>query len=352
MNLKLCILRNESKTSQAEWENSCRKYNIDYDVVDFSRNSWLDGVLRKNYDCYLTRPPGAISYFKTLYDERLYIVSRVLNKKIYPGYEEILVYENKKILSYWLKGLGIPHPKTWVFYHLDEAVEFAKKCRFPIVGKSSIGASGSGVHIFKSKAEITNYIHQIFSEKGVKRSYGPNFRKDKKMARLLNVLANPLSFHRKVKSRRMASNIDPQRWFVILQEFIDTEFEWRVVKIGDSYFAHKKLPVKGMCSGTTKVRWEDPEPGILDFVADVCSRRDFHSQAVDIFEDRSGNYLVNEMQVFFGSENSHQMIVNGKPGRYIRQGNQWLFEEGDFNSNNSYDLRLRHLLALLKNNLL
>ncbi|MFX0203942.1 MAG: hypothetical protein ACFFCW_48210, partial [Candidatus Hodarchaeota archaeon] len=58
----------------------------------------------------------------------------------------------------------------------------------------------------------------------------------------------------------------------------------------------------------------------------------------------------NEMQCFFGSENPHQMIITGTPGRYVYEKSKWIFEQGNFNTNNSYDLRLEHVLKMLKAN--
>ena len=42
----------------------------------------------------------------------------------------------------------------------------------------------------------------------------------------------------------------------------------------------------------------------------------------------------------------HILEVDGRPGRYLYQDGQWVFEEGMFNSNESYDLRLEVALKL------
>ena len=352
MEMLFCILANEQANSHKRWEDSCKTANVGYKVVDFTKNDWLEDVLRYEFTCYLTIPSGSISYFKTLYDERLYILHYVLRKKIYPTYDEILIYENKKVLSYWLKANKIPHPQTWVFYRKDEARAFAQKCNLPIVGKSSIGASGSGVHIIKSYSELNSYIDKIFSDKGVLREVGPNFRKGNKVNRFVNVVQHPAAYLKKISARYKAAIIDPQRWYAIFQEYIKCDYEWRAVRIGDSYFAHKKLGVGGKFSGSTKVGWDGPSEDLLAFVKDVCDKHNFYCQAVDIFEPRKGQFLVNEMQTVFGSENPHQMILDGKPGRYVLKDSKWVFEGGTFNTNNSYDLRLQHVLELLRKNCL
>ena len=73
------------------------------------------------------------------------------------------------------------------------------------------------------------------------------------------------------------------------------------------------------------------------------------SASFDIFETSDGQFLVNEVQTFFGQSDSYQMIVDGRIGRYLYINEQWLFEEGDFNKNKSYNLRLEHVLKLIEN---
>ncbi len=352
MTYQPAILKNDTDDHHLDWVAACEasKEDITYRVIDLTRGDWLQEVQKQNDDIYLTRAPDRISYIKQLYDERLYIMHRVLDKPIYPSYEEILVYENKKFLSYWLKANKVPHPETWVFYYKQEALEFARTCTLPIVGKTSIGASGSGVKIIKDRDELRKYIQQVFSEKGITRRWGPNLKRGDFKKRLFNRLKNIPDLMRYFKKKFNAAQMDPHRWFAIFQAYVPAEFEWRAVRIGDSFFAHKKLATMGsMFSGTSKVGWGAPPEKLLDFVKSVTDKRNFLAQAVDIFEDEGGNYLVNELQCCFGSKNPHQMIVGDKPGRFVHKNNSWVFEEGHFNQHNSYDLRLRHALELLKN---
>jgi len=123
------------------------------------------------------------------------------------------------------------------------------------------------------------------------------------------------------------------------------------VRIDDSFFGHKKLHQYGeKFSGSSNVSWDPPPKKLLDFVKYITDKRKFLSQAVDIFEPEPGKFLVNEMQCFWGSKNPHQMIIRGKPGRYTLKNSKWIFEEGNFNKNNSYNLRLENVINLLQNN--
>ena len=346
---RFAILKNENPEEHLEWVKACESNPaIQFDVIDLKKNNWLTEIQKNQYDCLLAKPSGLVSYYKTLYDERIYILNKVLNYKIYPSFDELFIYENKRLLSYYLKAKNIPHPQTWVFYDQTEAEDFIDQAGMPIVGKTIIGAGGSGVRILKSKTAAINYIHEAFSQKGITRSWSPNIRKGSYSKRLLNRLKDIPGTIQYFINKRKAATIDPQRWFVLFQEYIPVDFEWRCVKICESYFAHKKLRSIGeMMSGTSKVSWDGPLEKLLDFMKVVTEKGDMLSQAIDIFEDEKGNYLVNELQCFWGSKNPHQMILDGIPGRYIHKGGQWVFEKGEFNTNNSYNLRLNHVLKLI-----
>lgn len=349
---KVGILKNETEDDYLNWVQACEKFSnqIEYDIIDLMAEDWLENVTKKKYDYFLTKAPGRIAYYKQLYDERIYIINQVLHLPVYPSLNELLIYENKRFLSYFLKAQNIPHPQTWVFYNKEEANSFVKTCSLPMVAKTNIGAGGSGVKIFKSRTELLRYIDAAFSEKGIKRSYWPNFRKGDYLKRLQRRLGNVSETVSYFKEKKRAATVEPQKFFVILQEYIESEYEWRCVVINDSYFGHKKLRSLGeKMSGTSKVSWDVPDEELLNFLKKIVDKNGFQSQAIDLFYDKTRGYLVNELQCFWGSKNPHQMIKNGIPGRYLYQEGEWIFDEGSFNQNNSYDLRLQHVLELMKN---
>ncbi|MCD4730424.1 MAG: hypothetical protein K8R74_07480 [Bacteroidales bacterium] len=351
---KFAILRNENPEEHLEWVKACELHpDIGFNVIDLTRDNWLEEIQQGNYDCLLAKPSGLVSYYKTLYDERIYILNKVLNYKIYPSFDELFIYENKRLLSYYLKAKKIPHPQTWVFYNKPEAEQFIEQVDLPIVGKTLLVAGGSGVRILKNRTTAINYIHEAFSQKGITRNWSPNIRKGSYTKRLVNRLKDIPGTIRYFINKRKAATIDPQRWFVLFQEYIPVDFEWRCVKIGESCFAHKKLRSIGeMISGSSNVSWDGPPEKLLEFMKAVTENGNLLSQAIDIFEDKKGNYLVNELQCFWGSKNPHQMILDGKPGRYFHKDGNWIFEEGEFNMNNSYNLRLAHVIQLLDEGIL
>ena len=340
---KVCILTGEDGTVSDNWLQACNKYEVKSMIVDIRNEDWIEAV--KNASYILAAPPGNLSYLKQYYDECLTIAAQEIKIPVYPSLTELLMYENKRMQSLWMRARDIPHPDTHVYYDKNAALNFINNSGYPIVAKSNIGAAGSGVRILKSKGQAQKYIKLAFSKNGVSRRYGPNFRQRNKLKRYFGALLRPSLFIEKFNSYNKSYE-DRQKWFVIFQEYIPHDFEWRVVRIGESYFAHKKLKSGDKASGSKNKEYLNPPLRLLDFVREICEKNNLRSQAVDIFETPDGRLLVNELQTIFGQSDPYQMLVNGMPGRYIHDGNAWLFEEGDFTTNECFDIRLRDVLLM------
>jgi len=337
---KLLILSNENENDENLWVKACKNHatEVSFRVVNLTKNNWLAEIKKKQVDCLLAKPGGVSDAYKKLYDERLQILVNELGLKVFPTLNEVLIYENKRYLSFWLMANGVPHPTTNVFYNKNEALDFANSTKYPFVAKLNIGASGNGVKIINTKEQAGKYINRIFS-KGITARTGPRLNRGSFFKRAVYMILHPNELKSKLKLyKTIAAN--PQIGFCIFQEFIPHSYEWRVVCIGESYFAHKKIVKGEKASGSLIKGYENPPLSLLDFVRNIMIKHNFRSQAVDVFETQKDTYLVNEMQCIFGQSDPYQMTFNGAPGRYLYVNNEWVFEEGMFNTNESYDLRV------------
>jgi glutathione synthase/RimK-type ligase-like ATP-grasp enzyme len=307
-------------------------------------DDWYEQIIKENFDCLLTKPGGLSMPFKQLYDERLMILARENHFPMFPSLDEVLIYENKRYFSYWLKANNLPHPKTHVFYDRKEADKFVSETAFPLVAKLNIGASGNGVQILKNKDAAHRYIREIFTS-GKTSRVGPRLDKGHIIKRIVTKLRDPKSLIERLRVYKTVSR-DAQKGFCIFQEFIKHDYEWRVVRIGDSFFAHKKMLIKGKASGSLEKKYDNPPLKLLEFVKEITDCFQFFSQSVDIFETSDGRYLINEMQCIFGQSDPYQMLVDGIPGRYVFADGQWVFEAGDFNTHESFDLRVQTAIDL------
>ena len=326
--MKLGIL-NEFTNEHKYYIKACEDLGVEYEVIDFISSNWIENIEKSNCDGFLVRPSYKSEVMKKMYDEKLYILNNVLNKPIYPSYKEIFIYENKKNMAYFLEASKIPHAKTWVFYNKEEAEKFLDNYdKFPLIFKTNIGSAAVGVKFINSKSQAKSLVNKLFTK-----------------MKFVN-----FGYTKWSKSRYGVSYPimdDKQYNFIIFQEAIDVKVEWRMIKIGESYFGHQKLSNGKFHSGSGLVGWVKPPVELLNMVKDICDKGNFSSMDVDIFEDNNGNYYVNELQTVFGSYDNSQMYIDGKPGRFKFVDGEWIFEEGYFNQNGSYNLRVEDFINKL-----
>lgn len=347
--MNICVVNNGNIGMDQMWIKALKKKKIAHYLVDIEKHNWLESILKQKCDFIVAVPHGTVSYKKQLFDERIYILKYLLNFPIYPSYEELIVYENKRMLSYWLKAFKFPHPKTDIFYSYEEALSFLSNVEFPIVLKSNIGAAASGVHIVKNWNQAKRLIKRTFKGGGLPRRRGPNFNKKNVYKNIFSKLSD-LDFVRKKIQYYKEIQEDRDKRSLLFQEYIQHDFEWKNVRIGNSFFSHKKIVKDGAASGTGIKIFADPPKSLLEFVKEVTDKRNFSSVSVDIFETGKNQYLINEIQTYFGQPYSYLMAIDDQPGRYLNCNGEWTFEIGDFNTNHSCDLRLEHALDMFSHN--
>ena len=334
MSLKLGILTGfrAGAESYELYIRACQELGVPFEIIDVIGSKWLGNIVASNCAAYLVRPTPYYVAWKQMYDEKLYHMVNSLGKIIYPRYHDLLLYENKRHMAYAMQIAGIPMATTNIFYNLEEAIEYLDKASFPVVFKTQIGAQGRGVKILRSRAAAKLLVTRAFYV-GVFRHVRTNLKG------LLGKRTCSIPYYFS----------EPEYRVVLLQEYLPNVVEWRMIRIGKSYFGHQKLKKGQFHSGSSLVGWYDPPERLLRFTKNVCDSIGTDSMCVDLFETPTGEYKVNELQAVFGSYDPSQMYINGIPGRYLYlpAEDRWIFEEGYFNRNGSCNLRVQHLLESL-----
>ncbi|MFM7682639.1 MAG: RimK family alpha-L-glutamate ligase [Bacteroidota bacterium] len=341
--IQILLLKNEMPHDHDGWVLSFRKFDqIEFKIIEIFADNWIELIQKEDFDVLVLRPPGRSSFFKQMYDDRVQLLTELYPGKLYPNIDLIKIYENKRYFRDWMLIRNIPHPKTWVFFSKEDAFQFLNTNKnYPLVSKLNIGASGKGVFFLRNKVQAFSEISKLFGE-GKRILGAPNLKKGSLLKKIKKILKNPSFVKARLYEYKQQSE-EIHKNYCIFQEFIEHSFEWRCVVIGDSYFAHKKLVIDGKSSGTLLKDYGNPPFEILDFVRALSMKHGIDSAAIDIFE-HNGAYLVNEIQSFFGQSDRHQMYVDNVPGRYYFENGKCFFEEGSFNDNQCYDLRVKHLL--------
>ncbi len=311
--MKLGILTGYERYT--EYVDACEELDVDYEVIDFLSADWLQNIKRSvdSIDGYLVTPLVAFQEHKSIYDERLHFLSEYFHKPIYPNYKSSYIYESKRMMASFLDFYNIPHPNTNVFISAVDALKYFETSSFPKIQKSNIGSGGLTVSLIKNRRQAKRIIRKIFGYHNGLFCFG--------LSPLLKRYGIPFPL----------SGLS-QKHNMIVQDYHKIKWEWRIIKVGNSYMGHQKLLKNGKASGSGLVGWVAPPEKLLYMVKDICQKGDFDVMDVDIFETIDGEFLVNELQAIFGSYLPYQMKINDRPGRYIySEKNGFVFEEGEFN---------------------
>lgn len=296
------------------WIAACRDLKVSYRIIYLERSDWMEQLKNSKIDILLSWPDISNVETKILQDERLTFAYQEMNFEIFPTLKEILLYENKRLQNYWLENNDFPILKTKIFYSFDELKGYLIDSKFPIVFKSNLGASASGVYIVSSLKE------------GIEKSR---------------------DFLRKGYKLKGSQGTIRQKGGIYVQEYRKDVKEWRMVRIGDSYFGHGKDMKGQFHSGSGKANWDIPSDKAFELLHEITERGGFKSMDVDLFEDENGNFYVNELQTVFGNSIAiEQLKKDNIPGRMLRNANgQFYFEAGDFCTNHLCNLRLQYILS-------
>ena len=298
------------------FEAACMELGVPHQLIDIRGPDWMERIHKSGCDAFVAWPSPITNAVKRMYDDRLKVLSGEMKKPLFPCYEGLWLWESKLRIANWLDVHDIPRPKTWVFYGREETFAFIESAEYPLVFKTDLGSSAHGVEIVRSKREARRLVKLCFSK-----GYLP--------------------------ARHEAH--DRHRGCVILQQHLGDVAEWRMMRVGDSYFGYKKVKTGDYHSGTHLVDWDRPPDDLCDLTRDVTELGPFLSMSLDVFETPGGRYFVNELHPLWGWEEPSEMYVEGEPGRFLYDPghSKWRFEPGVFSRNASCNLRLKTFFDLL-----
>lgn len=313
---------------------ACAEAGVDAIQVPLLSAGWLQALHDARVDGALMRPPRLFSEHKAVFDERALVMATALGIPTYPSYRELLTYENKRLMAGWLQALGIDHPETHVFTDAAEARAFLATADYPIVSKASIGSAGSTVRVLRTRRRAEAHVARVFGFGRPDFAWG-----DVPWIRTKRPPFLPLP--------RPGQS---QRHYALFQRFEPHEFEWRLIRIGDTLVGHRKLlDDRGYASGSGRVGWVAPGPRELDLLWRVSEGLGFRTVALDVLATPDGRLLVNEIQPIYGSYDPAQMYVDGEPGRFVREPDgTYRLEPGAFCGHGSWGPRVLDFLARLR----
>ncbi len=299
-------------------DQACSILGLDVTLFDIKDPGLYRNIKQSGCDGIFILPSFSTVLTRTVFHEVAHILSSETDLKIYPSLRELDIYESKRTLAAFLDINEIPHPQTSVFYNYAKASEYLETCSYPVVFKTHTGASASGVEILWNRKQALRMARQLFF---------------------------------KYYLRKLEGEKRSKEWgYMLVQEYIADVSEFRIIKIGDSWFGYQKWKDDDQLflSGSGKCKMITPDEDLLNFCSDMAEKFRFSTMCFDIFVDKNGVKMVNELQTWFGSYDPSEMYVDNIPGRYRRLNGKWIFEPGFYNVYGSNLLRLADFISILQ----
>lgn len=211
------------------WIEMAREIGHDVVVVDGLASDALQRI--KGADAFIWRysffRPGAEAAPR-LFDA----VEDGLGIPVWPPRRSRVYFEDKIRESALLTALGMPHPRTWVFWRKDDALAAVGDIALPVVAKLSRGILGLGVVLLHTRSELYAHIARMFGH-GAPRLGPPR----SKLARLCGNAEWPIR-----AILQGAPSRQHEQGYVLLQEFIPrANGETRFCFVGDRMVCYRTL---------------------------------------------------------------------------------------------------------------
>ena len=177
----------------------------------------------------------------------------------FPNYRTCWHFDDKVAQHYLFRADGLPIPRTWIFWRLEDARAFCRSAHFPLVLKLAGGIISENVQLLRSRNDAEYWIERLFGS-GVTSLDRPSLRRPRALlGRALTASEAITGGHRR-RSRRA----DVQRGYFLVQEFLEgNDYDTRAVVIGNRAYAYRRYnrPADFRASGSGL---RDPEPSKID----------------------------------------------------------------------------------------
>lgn len=226
------------------WIQVCSEKGLPFQTIDIFSDSLLEILQNFNPQAVLAHPPMA--------DRRAELASKSIIRSLelggyltFPSYSDFWHFDDKIAQKYIFDALLVRHPITHVFFEREDALNWAREAKFPVVFKLKAGAGSTNVRLIQCKEDAYKVINRMFSsgypatDSAIK-DLKTKIRKHRvsqdlfcTLARAPKTLGNWL---------RMRSKIPWERGYCYFQEYLpENYFDTRVTVIGEKAFAFRRF---------------------------------------------------------------------------------------------------------------
>lgn len=229
-----------------------------------------------------------------------------MGKIVFPNFDTSWHFDDKLAQKYLLESIGAPLVPSYVYYNKEDAINFLKKTKFPIVFKLKRGSGGNAVKLLKSFKEAKKIVNKAFG-KGIPQMDFKNlfFDRLQKYKDGIEPFSGVLKAFARIfiKSKYYKAS-QPEKGYAYFQEFIPNNlFDIRVIVIGDKAFALKRFvrtnDFKASGSGNIAYSKDEFDERCIKISFEVSSKLNSQCMAYDFVFDSNNSPLIVEISCGF-----------------------------------------------------
>jgi len=305
------------------WINKAKEMNIDILCTDFKQTN----IIEKLDDC-----DGAMWHWTHFPDDKqaapkiLDAIESGLIIPVFPNRETRWHYDEKISQYYFFDAIKAPKIRSWIFWNMKEALEFAEAAEYPLIFKLSTGAGSANVLKINNKDEAFKITELMF---------GPGFRpytinefEEKKIIYHSASNQQVQNDNNNLRNERMIKNIPIlgfqwyyliQKNYVYFQEFLpDNKFDIRITVIGNRAFGfiryNRSNDFRASGSGKIDYNLNKIPLDAIKIAHRISMQNSFQSMAYDFLYDKSGKLVISEISYCF-----QNLAVYNCPGYWNRE---------------------------------
>lgn len=238
----------------------------------------------------------------------LHVIETELGIPVFPDLRTAWHFDDKVAQHYLLKAHDIPMPATWVFWRREEAQNWARSARYPVVLKLASGAGSQGVYLVQSQQEALRWIKLLFGRSGfIPKAYIPpkasRWRQMWCELRQVGLRLMSISSYLILGRYPPLPQVQwmPEKDYVLFQEFVPgNAFDTRVTVIGNRAFAFRRTnrpnDFRASGSGCFDTAPEQIEMACIRLAFATAMKLGMQSMACDIlFDPAKQRHVITEI---------------------------------------------------------
>lgn len=265
-----------------------------FGIYDLHSSAWFSKA--QEYDVVVGIDSCEASHLDEI-RRKHYVLEMKMQKRCYPGYHDVVLYEDKILEAYMSEVYGLPFVKTYIFNSKEEALGAVDTLAYPLVSKVVPCSSSVGVELVTTPSRCQTIIRRAFSPRG----------------------------------RRTHIPYAAQKDYVYFQEYVPNDgYDIRIIVVGNKVFGYYRKVPEGdfRASGMGVVEKRELPAEAIQIARQAYDVVQGPMLVVDLLRSTAGKYFIIEMSPICRVDTPEQLHVAGKPGWYQCNEDSYVFEEG------------------------